>query len=138
MEDEFLRIRQFFPDRREKGRLFISQLDNQPAMFFFEESKQFRGIFEILLIGRGKDGNSDIEIIVFYLVHGQRIESRVLERSILGVGDDVVGEFGMRNDGAYTPSELSIHFQGNETRSFLSELLVIEFDLLWVAESELF
>ena len=71
MEDEFLGIWQFFPYGRQKGRLPISKLDNQSAMFLFQEIKQFRRISEILLISRGKDGDSDIEVVVLYLVHGQ-------------------------------------------------------------------
>gem|GEM_PF-5698921 len=34
IEYEFLRIWQIFPDRREKSRLLVSQLDDQSAMFF--------------------------------------------------------------------------------------------------------
>ena len=81
----------------------------------------------------GEDSDPDIEGIILYFIHGYRIESWVLECSILSIRYNILGESGVWNDCSYASSELVIHLDGHETRSFLPELLVVELYFFWIA-----
>lgn len=107
-------------------------------MFFFQEFEQFRRIREFFVHHGWKYGDINIYPIVFYLIHGQLFESRVLKRGVFGICYNIVSKFCMRDDGTYASSKFTIHFQGYKTCPFLQKLFVVELDLAGVSESEFF